>query len=163
LKRNLRASGATKMASNPRHPGIFISAGSPVRPQPDGLPSYWHYTHPAVGSLERMNFTLPLRVGEAYPAYPAYPAAFSATNWPGFNSAGGLIALSALNAHLPHGTNGDKTLADKRPTIGRQQLAEPKEASKEPTYRAYRALFSHFPTRISCHDCTGENRVCAFP
>jgi hypothetical protein len=92
--------------------------------------------------LERINVTLPPRVGEAYPPYPAYPAVPSATKWPGFNLAEGLIALSA---HLPHGINGDTTLADKRPTLGRQQPAEPKESSKEPTYRAYRALFSHFP------------------
>jgi len=30
-----------------------------------------------------------------------------------------------------------------------EETAKPKESSKEPTYRAYRALFSHFPRRTA--------------
>jgi hypothetical protein len=109
------------MTLNPRHPGIFISAAPPVRPQPDGLPFYWHRTYPRRGVLGTNKF--------------------HATKWPDFNSVGG------INPHLPQGKNGDTTLADKPPTLGRPQPAEPKAAS-EPAYHAYHsyhAHFSHFP------------------
>jgi hypothetical protein len=39
-----------------------------------------------------------------------------------------------------------------------EEMAEPKESSKEPAYRAYHALFSHFPNPDFLPRCTGENR-----
>ena len=79
------------MTLNPRHPGISIFTGFPVRPQSEGVPFYGrrtahrrdlstHTTHKCDTSR---------RFGEAYPAYLAYPAVLSADQWPGFDPVGG--------------------------------------------------------------------------
>jgi hypothetical protein len=134
------------MTLNPRHPGIFISAGSPVRPQPDGIPFYWHRTYPAVASLERMNVALPPRFGEAYSAYSAYSAVFSATKSPSFYRLRDLVRKIRLTRTFLTDKTGDTTSADKRPalTLGCQQPAEPKAASKPPSHACH-AHFSYFP------------------
>jgi hypothetical protein len=62
----------------------------------------------------------------------------------GNQKAGFYLGKGGLDSHLPHGKNRDTTLADKRPTLGRQQRAEPKEASMEPAYHAYHAYHAHF-------------------
>ena len=64
----------------------------------------------------------------------------------GNQMAGFYLGKGGLDSHLPHGKNRDTTLADKRPTLGRQQPAEPKETSMEPAYHAYHAYHAHF-----CH------------
>jgi hypothetical protein len=106
------------MTLNPRHPGIFTSAGPRSGHNRMASPSTGIARTPVVGSLERINLTQP--DGRV------------------------LTRQEELTRTSLTEKKGDKTLADKRPTFGRLQPAEPKEAS-EPASHAYHAHFSHFP------------------
>jgi hypothetical protein len=81
------------MTSNPR---IFIFTGSPVRPQPEGIPSYWHRTYYTVGVLERINVTLPPARGRLIPHISVFPQSSRQTNDLGFTRLGELTGITRL-------------------------------------------------------------------
>jgi hypothetical protein len=47
--------------------------------------------------------------------------------------------------------------------LTQEETAEPEESQQQANYHAYHALFSHFPNPDFLPQCTGLNRVCAFP
>ena len=98
------------MALNPRHTGISISTGFPVRPQSEGFPLYRGRTHPTVGTLARIprtNVTLPAALGRLIPHIPLIPQCSRQTNGLGFTRLGGLTSHTSLTSRLPHRKNGD--------------------------------------------------------